>query len=281
MPFNRVNGLAGARGGPIAPGTDEARMRWDARWTTVAPVLPASPAARALICLFSLGAHAVAFLAVGGSIGPGADAARASTQDVTIDLAAPPALESADEVRAPVVAPSMPIVPPRARTAPVPARHELASVTSFPASAGSAPTGEPETADAPVVVAAAPSAEARFVLHVETGTRGSVDAAGAALGSDSAPLPEGGVSSRARLSGALSPLYPPRARDAEIEGDVVLSLVVTSAGEVADARVLIPAGFGFDESALRAARLAHFVPAIKDGRRVAVRMPWTVAFRLR
>jgi TonB family protein len=41
------------------------------------------------------------------------------------------------------------------------------------------------------------------------------------------------------------------------------------------------AGHGFDASALAAIRAYRFSPAEREGRRVRVRMPWTVQFRLR
>jgi TonB family protein len=97
----------------------------------------------------------------------------------------------------------------------------------------------------------------------------------------SAVLPENGVSSPALLTSSLAPPYPPQARAQEVEADVVLSIVVTATGAVADASILRPAGFGFDEVALRAVQAARFAPAQRDGRRVAVRMRWTVSFRLR
>ena len=132
-------------------------------------------------------------------------------------------------------------------------------------------------------------APARFTMTVRSDDRRGVSAtagvnAGAGdqeAGSDAAPLPEERVSRSARLAAAMSPAYPPGARSQEVEGDVVLAIVVASTGAVIDARVLEAAGYGFDQEALRAVRTARFVPAERDGRRVAVRMRWAVSFRLR
>src|SRR5260370_17841832 len=85
-----------------------------------------------------------------------------------------------------------------------------------------------------------------------------------ALGGDVSPLPEEIVSSPARLATLMSPAYPAEARAQEVEADVVLTIVVTSAGEVSDARIVHAAGFGFDEAALSAARAARFTPAQRD-----------------
>jgi vitamin B12 transporter len=93
-------------------------------------------------------------------------------------------------------------------------------------------------------------------------------------------MSEDNVSSPAHLVGSTSPVYPAEARAEEVEADVVLAIVVTARGTVADARIAKPAGFGFDEAALAFVREARFSPARHQGMRVAVRMKWTVSFRL-
>ena len=98
---------------------------------------------------------------------------------------------------------------------------------------------------------------------------------------DDTPVAERDVSSPARLTGSLSPVYPASARAQEVEADVVLSIVVTPAGRVTDIQVVRAAGYGFEDAALQAVREARFIPARREGRAVAVRMRWTVAFRLR
>ena len=140
----------------------------------------------------------------------------------------------------------------------------------------------------PMPEVTAVAAPARFTIVVTSDSlHGPVGAAPARAGKpagadgDAVPLPEEGVSSPARPSTPISPAYPAEARAQEVEADVVLGIVVASTGEVLDAHVLEPVGFGFDESALLAVRAARFVPAERDGRRVAVRMRWSVAFRLR
>jgi protein TonB len=78
----------------------------------------------------------------------------------------------------------------------------------------------------------------------------------------------------------LRALYPEAARREGLEGDVRLELLVDERGEVAEVRVLEPAGHGFDEVAPIAARRIVFEPAQRGGRPVAVRIPWTLKFRL-
>lgn len=78
----------------------------------------------------------------------------------------------------------------------------------------------------------------------------------------------------------LRALYPEAARREGIEGDVRLELLVDERGEVAEARLLQRAGHGFDEVAPDAARRIRFEPAQRGGRPVAVRIQWTLKFRL-
>jgi protein TonB len=78
----------------------------------------------------------------------------------------------------------------------------------------------------------------------------------------------------------LRALYPEAARREGIEGNVRLELLVSEAGAVVDARVVERAGNGFDEAAVTAARRMAFSPAVRGGRPVAVRIPWTLKFRL-
>lgn len=99
--------------------------------------------------------------------------------------------------------------------------------------------------------------------------------------SDESALSPAQVSQLARALHPLSPHYPDSARQNEIEADVQLEIVVSAEGSVAAARVLKHAGYGFDEAALEAVRHGQFAPALRQGKAVRVRMPWTIQFRLR
>ncbi len=74
--------------------------------------------------------------------------------------------------------------------------------------------------------------------------------------------------------------YPEAARRAGIEGTVGLSIVIDEEGKVADARIVRPAGHGFDEAALRAVRRFRFRPAMLGGRPVAVEIRYEYGFVL-
>jgi TonB family protein len=61
-------------------------------------------------------------------------------------------------------------------------------------------------------------------------------------------------------------VYPPDALRDRIEGTVGLELTIDEAGHVTDARVTSPAGHGFEEAALAAARAFVFEPAREGGK---------------
>jgi protein TonB len=151
-----------------------------------------------------------------------------------------------------------------------------------------APLPTPLSAPSEPVPASVASAEPpRFTMSFKASSAADAHAAApsAARGTVTAPrasepMPESQVASRAKLIGAVSPRYPADARAQEIEADVVLALVVSESGAVEDAHVVEKKGFGFDEAALEAVRRARFVPAQYQGSAVAVRMRWTVSFRL-
>jgi TonB family protein len=74
------------------------------------------------------------------------------------------------------------------------------------------------------------------------------------------------------------PAYPERAKSQGLSGEVVLELDVSAAGDVVDGRVVKPAGDGFDEAALEAARRLRFSPAEIDGKPSAVTLEYRFRF---
>lgn len=76
-------------------------------------------------------------------------------------------------------------------------------------------------------------------------------------------------------------VYPPQARAAGVSGTVALELSVDAAGKVTDVKVTRSAGFGFDESAVAAARGLEFRPATHDGEPVAATVAFEQRFTLR
>jgi len=78
----------------------------------------------------------------------------------------------------------------------------------------------------------------------------------------------------------LRSLYPEAARRDGLEADVRLELQVSEEGEVVEVHIVRSAGAAFDEAARRLARRLRFHPGERGGRPVAMRVPWTLKFRL-
>ncbi|HVR60750.1 MAG TPA: TonB family protein [Polyangia bacterium] len=74
--------------------------------------------------------------------------------------------------------------------------------------------------------------------------------------------------------------YPAQALAAGVEGNVGLELDVDATGKVTDVRVTSPAGHGFDEAALAAARRFTFTPARRDGVAIPSTIQFTYEFHL-
>jgi TonB family protein len=74
--------------------------------------------------------------------------------------------------------------------------------------------------------------------------------------------------------------YPAEALQQRREGSVGLALAIDEAGNVQEASVTAPAGYGFDEAAVLAARRFTFEPARKAGRAVRATVQLTYRFEL-
>lgn len=91
----------------------------------------------------------------------------------------------------------------------------------------------------------------------------------------------GGVSMPVLIaSSRVDPVYPRLARQAGIEGRVILEVVVLNDGTVGELRVLGSPGekLGFDEAAMKAVRQWRYMPATQDGRPVTVLLTVVVEF---
>jgi TonB family protein len=83
-----------------------------------------------------------------------------------------------------------------------------------------------------------------------------------------------------RATRAITPMYPPIARQQKIAATIVISALINERGEVTDVKLLRGVNrFGIDEAAIRAMRSARFSPPMKDGKRVKTWMPQTIEFR--
>lgn len=74
--------------------------------------------------------------------------------------------------------------------------------------------------------------------------------------------------------------YPPEALKAGLEGNVGLELRIDASGHVVEVKVTAPAGHGFDEAAVAAARAFVFEPARRGGVAIASTVQLTHEFHL-
>jgi TonB family protein len=88
------------------------------------------------------------------------------------------------------------------------------------------------------------------------------------------------VDQKARILEKPEPVYTEAARQNQINGTVVLSVVFAASGQVTDIKVVNGLPDGLNESAIAAARRIKFTPAIKDGRPVSMYMQTMYNFNL-
>jgi TonB family protein len=239
--------------------------------------------------LMSAAVHAAAAVTIGGVLAFAPASPGATIEPATVDVTV---MALADRPL-PQSAPS-----PAAPAAPAPAHASVAAHRRLVAHAVPA-IPPPTVAPTAPPIAAPPADEPRLMFALSAGTvasgpalaaspiaspglttRSSTSAPGAGS-ADAAAVGEREVDVPARLLAAATLAYPPAARQAEIETDFPLEIVVDAGGRVVSARAVSHAGYGLDEAALQGIRGYRFSPAMRAGRPVAVRMRWVVQFRLR
>ena len=89
----------------------------------------------------------------------------------------------------------------------------------------------------------------------------------------------GDIKSPVRLSGD-DPTYTEIAREARIQGTVILETVIDRAGKISRVRVVKGLPMGLTDSAIEAAKTWNYQPATLNGERVKVYYQVTVNFRL-
>jgi TonB family protein len=75
-----------------------------------------------------------------------------------------------------------------------------------------------------------------------------------------------------------SPHYTDKALRAKFSGVAVLAIVIDAEGNVTEARVTKPVGYGLDENAVETVKTWKFKPATRNGEPVAVRITVEVTF---
>lgn len=104
-----------------------------------------------------------------------------------------------------------------------------------------------------------------------------------ALNDDALPIPtdEFLVTQMPRIKKEIRAQYPEAARNARIEGPIVLDLLINAEGAVVDVKVVSGLGYGLDEAAVNAIKLFEFEPARVQDQKVAVKIRYTYRFELR
>lgn len=93
------------------------------------------------------------------------------------------------------------------------------------------------------------------------------------------PTEEYLVSEMPSVLSEVKPVYPKEARDSKNEGRVVLDILIDGAGKVRDAKILEGEAI-FRNPAIEAIKKFIFRPAKTDGKPVAVRIRYTLNFKL-
>lgn len=177
---------------------------------------------------------------------------------------------------------------PRATSTPQPQLTPLAPPQRKPVQP------DPLTADKPIPPAADPQpADLRPAADADPlggGHRGNGNGMGDATsgsvtgdGGDDVALPIGGAISRPQIipGTKVEPRYTELARQAHLQGVVVLRAVIDERGNVIDIEVRKRLRFGLDEEAVKAVSQWKFTPALLKGRPVKVFFDLTVVFEVR
>jgi protein TonB len=236
----------------------------------------------------SVALHAAAIAAGGHAFGGarGATTPRepAAPLLVDIDVAPDPVVPTVEEGTPHGVERGPAVASPHRHPYPVAPSHDA---RPHDASILHAPLPDVTAAAAPNVVEASAEAPVRFTLPIGRAVVGAVTSAIGAQGNgdsgaeSAVTYSESQVNVPARLLAGAPVEYPADARAVQIEDDLTLEIVVDASGRVVQARSTSEAGHGLDGAAVAAVRRYRFSPALRQGRPVAVRMRWTVQFRLR
>lgn len=99
---------------------------------------------------------------------------------------------------------------------------------------------------------------------------------------ESLPIPteEYLVTQMPRLKSEIRIPYPAEARSKNIEGVVVMDILIDEKGKVRSATLIEGPGFGLNEAALKAIYQFEFSPAVVDKKSVAVRIRYSYRFVL-
>jgi periplasmic protein TonB len=179
---------------------------------------------------------------------------------------------------------------PRPRSTPLPPLVPLAPPPQMPAQPDPLaadkpipPPADPQPADSPQARADLdPFGDGRQGNGNGTGNATSGRGTGDGDGDD-VVLPIGGAISRPQIipGTKVEPRYTEQARQARLQGVVVLRAVIDERGNVIDIELRTRLRFGLDEEAVKAVSQWKFTPALLHGRPVKVFFDLTVNFEVR
>jgi len=95
-----------------------------------------------------------------------------------------------------------------------------------------------------------------------------------------APVRVGGIVLAPKIVSRIEPRYTEAARNARIQGIVIVEAIIDPQGNVTDARILKPLGFGLDQQALAAIREWKFRPGTLNGQPISVYFNLTINFHI-
>ncbi len=131
----------------------------------------------------------------------------------------------------------------------------------------------------PAQQAASAAAENGRAVHA-TGTGAGPGRSGGPAGTGGALEVGFGSANGPRFLHRVVPSYPAFAREQQMQGTVVLSLLIDQHGRVLSVTVLKKAGFGFDEAAVKAIRQSTFIPARNNGKPCRCKVVIPVRFEM-
>ncbi len=148
---------------------------------------------------------------------------------------------------------------------------------------------------APVTGGLTPSAAGILPLDTARGAGDAPSSGSAGRGDSRGGIADGADEGAERRDGAATalgtagapsflrrelPVYPHLARRLGKEGKVLLALLISATGKLQQVEVIERAGYGFTEAAIDAARRSTYVPAVRDGEKIAARAFLPVRFQL-
>lgn len=97
---------------------------------------------------------------------------------------------------------------------------------------------------------------------------------------DSAPVGWGDVTRFPKVAKEYKATYPEEAKQARIDGPVILDILIDRTGKVREVHIVSGPGYGLNESAIEALKKFEFQPAQKGTESVAVKIRYTYRFKL-